>query len=144
MNGTYYYVKNLVLGNINEYKNYLCITDNFNSTSDLNVLCFFSNEFELNDDHLIGNGKKCNINNLNSLIVCNNDLIDVELDSTEMIYTNILNDTYPSIIADFEYQKNNNIAYNIDLNYCVTLLILLVMPIVISLCRRFFYGSKEV
>lgn len=125
----YEYVKNLVIGKVDDYEYYICYTNtnnNYNSNI-YDVTCSFSSDKpNLNGYYItINNALLCDIdtnsysyNSTNQLerLNCHNGNLNKTIANYETIYTNI-NDNFPSLISSLEYDKQNNLVYNLDLNY---------------------------
>ncbi len=125
----YEYVKNLVIGKVDKYEYYICYTNsnnNYNSNI-YDVTCAFSSDKpNLNSYHIsVNNALLCDIdtnsysyNSTNQLerLNCRTSNLNKTINNYETIYTNA-SDNFPSIISTLEYDKQNNLVYNLDLNY---------------------------
>lgn len=137
MNSNYEYIKNLVQSNLDDYDYYVCNqVMNYGSSSSnyYEITCSFGKNLSFSNYRVSNIEKKCQIDtttsyyNSNALerVVCSNSSSNYNINNYDFIYTNIGN-TYPSIISDFELEKNYDYSYNTDFMYMIPFSILLIV-----------------
>ena len=138
------YIRNLVISNLNNgYKNYICktITERNN---DYDFTCYFTKNdiVKSNNIYTIKNYTYYLIDTSSSYDVSNKnysstgDTYQLSINSNEFYYSNL--EGFVDVVSDLNYDKVNNISYNIDLNYMYLIVLLLCMPIIIGFVHHFF------
>lgn len=130
-------LKNSIITNLRDYDYYFC-SSSFTSDSSRSYLCWFTNNITNVDDKkfTIENYDYCSINLIYGTIVpysCSkyeDKSTTINFRSTSGAYRFTNYDTnFMDIVSDITYQKENNISYNLDLNFMYLLALLLVIPI---------------
>lgn len=138
------YIRDLVISmNNSGYSNYLCKTIN-EYNNDYDFECYFSNEeinFSNNSFNIknyisykIDNSTSYNITN--KVVKNSGNSTSVNYSSSDFYYSNT--NEFVDITADLKYKELHNISYNLTKNDYILVVLLLVMPLVIGLLKKFF------
>lgn len=156
----YIYTRDIVLTQINQdYTNYVCHTENSSNndynSSNYDVVCYFSKEpieriseyqYNFSDGYYAiefdsnSYSSYNTIQKTHSFTGTGNSQLNIS--NYEYVYSNC-EGSISNIISDYQFETNNNISYNLDLNYSYLIVLLLVLPIVISFLRHYFYVNNE-
>lgn len=156
----YQYTRDIVLNQINqEYVNYVCHTENSNNSdynnANYDIICYFSKEsiervgeyqYNFPDGYLAIEFDSNSYSNYNTITKTHTFSAvtgaQLNIANYEYVYSNC-EGSIADIVADYKYEKNNNIGYNLDLNYSYLIILLLVLPILLSFLHHFFYVNSE-
>lgn len=152
----YQYTRDIVLTQYNANNTYyLCHTENSNANSyeNYDVACYFSDipitkisdySFTIPSETLkieLDSSSYSSNNNIPKIKKTTLSTQNITINDYEYIYSNL--GTNADILADINYNKDNNLAYNLDLNYSYLILVLLILPIIINFLHHYFYLNNE-
>ena len=155
----YQYTRDLVITNLNEdYDYYLCFTENSGNTSynssDYDVICYFSKaeiqkqgeyQYTFTDtaDFIEFDSNSYGTNNtIQKIHTGTVNASTINIPNYEYIYSNCEGSTF-DIVSDIKFNQDNNLAYNLDLNYAYLVLVLLILPVIVGFVHHFFYINNE-
>lgn len=138
------YIRSLVISEYNNgYKYYLCKTIN-EYNNDYDFECYFTNQdisfnssnFNVKDYKSIKVDTSSSYNVNNKVVNSTGTSKNLTYSTSDFYYSNT--NSLVDITSDIKYDKLNNITYNLDLNFCYLIVLLLAMPIIVGLVHHFF------